>query len=325
MTELVETGIPGLDSLLRGGLPEGSCLLLIAPPKAETHLFCLEFLYRGTEMGEPALMVTMDSSPEMLKKKGGSYSFDLEAKEGEGLFKWVDGYSIHSNKDVESTENVERVGGPMALTDTSIALSRLQARLHGEHGYYRFIFDSISTLLIYNSPETVYRFLEVIVAKTRSSGGVGFFVLGEGMHDKKVEMVIRHMMDGTVHIKDNLEIEALSLPTPGELKKGELKLSEDGFSVEMEEEEVEKRSWKEEVEKMAMAKKEKTAEVGVWEDSKRGGVEDVLEKNAAPAIEAIGEKKFTEEELERMLKKEKKGKGRKTVVSAIESRLEEGK
>jgi len=128
----------------------------------------------------------MDNSPDTLKQKGRGYGFTLEESEVEGLLLWIDGYSINANKDVKDTPTIDSVGGPLALTDTSIALTQAQAKLHAKSERYRFVFDSLSTLLIYNSPETMYRFLEVMVAKIRSSGGVGFFVLGDGMHDSKV-------------------------------------------------------------------------------------------------------------------------------------------
>jgi len=234
MPEVVETAIKGLDVFLGGGLMEGSCILLMAPPNIEARLLCLEFIYRGIEKGQPGIIVTMDDSPESLKQKAVPYGWVLLKGEDEGTLKWVDGYSIHSDKEVQSTPVIKRVGGPMALTDTSIAISQLQAELHGRADNYRFVFDSLSTLLIYNSPETVHRFLEVIVSKIRNSKGVGIFTLGEGMHDQKVEMTMRHAVDGAIRLTDKMDLEVLSLPTPGARKKAKLELFRTGFEVRSE-------------------------------------------------------------------------------------------
>lgn len=296
MQNTAESGVRGLDDLI-GKLPQGSCILLIAPPKAETHLFCLEFVYRGLEKGVPGLILTMDNSPEMLKQKAAPYGFLLQKKEDEGLLKWIDGYSINANKDIIDTPTIDRVDGPLALTDTSIALTQAQAQIHSLKDNYRFVFDSLSTMLIYNSPDTMFRFLEVVIAKTRASGGTGIFVLGEGMHDKKIEMTIRHIMDGALKMDDSLNLEVLALPTPGKLKKGKLELTESGFLVSVEGEEApeaeielekspyqtqtkQKRDLRAELEKLR-SKRPKTPsiEIGVWSDSKRPVPENTAPKN----------------------------------------------
>ena len=98
----VPTNIEGLDEVLGGGLPSGSCILLLAPPVVETHLFCLEFVYRGLVNDEPGLIVTMNYSPEELKMKALKYGWVLVQGEQKGILRWVDGYSYNANKDDDS-------------------------------------------------------------------------------------------------------------------------------------------------------------------------------------------------------------------------------
>lgn len=232
MEKIITTNIKGLDEALGGGLPAGTCLLLKTSPMVETQLFCIQYIYEGIKKNEPGLMVSMDYSPEDLKLKGIPYGWILARGEEKGILKWVDGYSLNANKSVQSTENIKRIGGSIALSDLTIGMSKFQRDLHQISEYYRFIFDSLSTLFIYNEPNTIYRFLRVIVSKLRMSGGSGFFTIGEGMHSKDIEMTLRHMMDGTIELTSDLKLNILSLPTPCKRKAIQLKLSkENGFEV----------------------------------------------------------------------------------------------
>lgn len=228
---VVPTKIRGFDELLSGGLPKGSCILLIAPPIIETRLFCLEFIYRGIQEKQACLIVTMDTTPEDLKIKAIPYNWTLVLGEKNNLLRWVDGYSINARKNVKDTSAIKRIAGPVALSDISIAISQIQTEFHKTHDSYRFMFDSLSTLLMYNSPTAVYRFLQFIIPKLKVTGAIGFFTLSKGMHDQKIEMTLRHMMDGAIQIDDNLNMKILSLPIPTTKRDAKMVLDKKGFVV----------------------------------------------------------------------------------------------
>lgn len=232
MVDLVATGIRGFDNIIGGGFPPGTCILLITPPIVESRLFCLEYIHKGLLVNEPGMIITMDYSPESLKIRALQYGWVLARGEENKLLRWVDGYSLNAKKDVKSTDTIKRIGGSIALSDLTIGMSQIQREFHQINDYYRFAFDSLSTLFIYNDPNTIYRFLRVIISKLRMSGGIGFFTLGERMHDPQIEMTLRYMMDGTIQIEDSLKLNVLSLPTPSAAKSAQLILTKTGFSVE---------------------------------------------------------------------------------------------
>jgi len=233
MNELVPTGIQGFDKVLGGGLPPGACILLITPPLVESRLFCLEYIYRGLISKEPGMVVTMDYSPEALKLRAQEYGWDLDKGEKENLLKWVDGYSLNAKKDAVCTDSIKRIGGSIALSDLTIGMAKIQQDFAVLNGFYRFVFDSLSTLFIYNDSATIYRFLRVIISKLRASNGIGFLTLGEGMHDAQIEMTLRYMMDGTIQIDDGMHMNVLNLPMPASSKSSRLILTKTGFSVEV--------------------------------------------------------------------------------------------
>lgn len=229
----ISTGIAGMDSLFGGGLSKGTALLLIAPPIIEARLFTLEFLYRATANSEAAMCLTTDDSPENLKIKAVPYGWNFTKPEEKNSFKWIDTYSINANKDLKSTSAIKRVGGPVALSDMAIAISDFQISFYRQQfQHFKFIFDSLSTLLMYSNPDTVYYFLQSVVPKIKNSGGIGFFTLSSGMHDPRIEMTLRHLMDGTITIDEQLNLKILSFPVPIERKEAKLVFSKQGFSVQ---------------------------------------------------------------------------------------------
>lgn len=228
--DVIPLGIKGFDKFVEG-IPPGSCILLLSPPMIETRLFCLEFIHRGLEDNIPGLIIEMDDSPEKLKLKALRYKWPLVNGEKDNMLKWVDGYSSKSNKNISDTKSIKRVSGPLALSDISIALSGAQALFKKKSDTYKLVFDSVSTILLYNKPTTVYRFLQVITAKVKNSEGVGLFVLGHGMHDSKIEMTIRHMMDGTIELDEDMGFKIISFPISAKNKKGILSLESNGFEA----------------------------------------------------------------------------------------------
>ncbi|VVB76276.1 Circadian clock protein kinase KaiC [Candidatus Tiddalikarchaeum anstoanum] len=225
---LVPVGIAGFDDVIGGGVFPGSCILLITPPLIEARLFGLEFIYRGLEKNIPGLFIAMDESPETLKLKALRYGWVLTSGESKNLLKWVDGYSSKANIKVNDTNAIKRVSGPLALSDISIAISGAQALFGTKSSTYKLVFDSLSTLSFYSSPETIYRFLQVITAKVKTSNGVGLFVITEGMHSPDFIMTIRHMMDTIIQFDDNLNFNFQSELTR---QTGRLLLGRNGFEV----------------------------------------------------------------------------------------------
>jgi KaiC/GvpD/RAD55 family RecA-like ATPase len=228
--DVVPLGIKGFNKFVEG-IPPGSCILLLSPPMVEARLFTLEFVYSGLKEKIPALIIELDDSPEKLRLKALRYKWPLIKYESEDLLKWVDGYSTRSDKDIKDTRAVKRVSGPLALSDMSIALTGAQIIFKSKSDTYKMVFDSISTILLYNQPTTVYRFLQVITAKIKNSEGVGLFVLGQGMHDSKVEMTIRHLMDGAIQLNEDMSFKIISFPIRPLKKKGSLNLKSEGFEA----------------------------------------------------------------------------------------------
>ncbi|MBS3062184.1 MAG: AAA family ATPase [Candidatus Diapherotrites archaeon] len=73
-----QTGIPGLDDLLGGGIPEGNLVVVSGDPGAGKTSFCIEFLYNGVvKYGENGVYISLEESEPEIVKQAAYYGFDF--------------------------------------------------------------------------------------------------------------------------------------------------------------------------------------------------------------------------------------------------------
>ncbi|TXT57549.1 MAG: Circadian clock protein kinase KaiC [Candidatus Thorarchaeota archaeon] len=89
--ERVKTGIPGLDELIEGGFPLGDTILIAGKAGTGKSILANQFLYRGAiEYSEPGVLVTLEESPEKIKRNMMRFGMDFGKLEEEGMLAIVD-------------------------------------------------------------------------------------------------------------------------------------------------------------------------------------------------------------------------------------------
>jgi circadian clock protein KaiC len=79
-SNLIQMGISGLDTILRGGIPDGNVILLEGAAGTGKTLFGIEFIYRGAmDYDEPGIIVTFEVAPQRLIRDATNFGWDLEA------------------------------------------------------------------------------------------------------------------------------------------------------------------------------------------------------------------------------------------------------
>ena len=73
----ISTGVPGLDTMTRGGLPSGGSTLVLGPSGCGKTALALRFIVQGLENGERGLYVTFQENPKQLIHKAASFGWDL--------------------------------------------------------------------------------------------------------------------------------------------------------------------------------------------------------------------------------------------------------
>jgi len=141
MVRKVPTGIPGMDELLNGGIPERNVVLLSGGPGTGKTIFGQQFLYAGVaEYGEPGVLVALEEHPVQIRINMRQFGWDVTRYEEEGRFAIVDAYTagigaaarrekyvvpaptdIHSLVDVVK-EAIQDIGAKRAVVDSVTTL-----------------------------------------------------------------------------------------------------------------------------------------------------------------------------------------------------------
>lgn len=109
---------------------------------------------------------------------------------------FIDAITQTAGGNPERKEGVLFVASPQNLTDISIALSEALEAMKVPD---KFLFlDSLSTLLIYNNPETVTKFSHFLASKIRLGDLKGIFLSMEIEADERLIATLSQFVDKTI-------------------------------------------------------------------------------------------------------------------------------
>ncbi len=145
MIRKVKTGIPGMDEVLHGGIPERNVVLLSGGPGTGKSIFSQQFLWNGLQMGEPGIYVTLEEHPVQVRENMAQFGWDLRKYEDEGLFAMVDAFTSGIGKSKEYEKYIVH-----DLTDIREFVDVLRTAVK-DIGAKRVVVDSVTTLYI-NKP-----------------------------------------------------------------------------------------------------------------------------------------------------------------------------
>src|SRR3989344_5450428 len=87
--ELIKTGVPGLDKVLKGGLRKNSTVLITGAPGTGKTLLTLQFIYYGAkDYNENGIFISTEESLEVLGQSAKNLGMELNpmVKKGKILF-----------------------------------------------------------------------------------------------------------------------------------------------------------------------------------------------------------------------------------------------
>ncbi|MBI5253366.1 MAG: AAA family ATPase [Euryarchaeota archaeon] len=153
MTELIKTGIEGLDAMLNGGFPRGSTILLSGKIGTGKTVFGMQFLYCGaTKYNEPGVFVTVDERPEDLRREMLNFGWNVAELEKKGKLAIIDVSSLVA--ELPSKEKY-KVVGELSIDNVVSSIIDVVNSL----GAKRLVFDSIPALAIQTNIESLRKLL----------------------------------------------------------------------------------------------------------------------------------------------------------------------
>jgi circadian clock protein KaiC len=83
----LSTGIPELDTMLGGGVPEGDSILVAGPSGTGKSVIASQFIAAGTSAGDPGIIAVFEERPQAFTGRAASLGLDLDTPQSDGLLK----------------------------------------------------------------------------------------------------------------------------------------------------------------------------------------------------------------------------------------------
>ena len=148
--------------------------------------------YLTADQNTPGVYVTLNKPFETMKK--------LFTQQGvaNDLIIFIDAVTKTSGGQIERVDNCLFIGSPENLSDISLAMDQAVRAVPGKEKF--LFFDSLNTLLIYNKPATVAKFVHFLSGKMRVWGVKGIIVSLEKESDKELLEELGQFCDITLDL-----------------------------------------------------------------------------------------------------------------------------
>jgi KaiC/GvpD/RAD55 family RecA-like ATPase len=181
---LASTGLASLDNLLqKDGYPDRSTILIVGPPGIGKEALGYWFTYSGLIQNDFCLYNTRLSSKEVLQDVK-AFNVDFSQR----VPFW---FSSDGKQGLKFDIN-DLAGLSFNLKD----LLRQNATRR-----IRVVTDVLSSLLMLNPPDTIYKFLTQLFVDVKQYDSVFLATLEEGMHPPNVLAAMQQLFDGVVELR----------------------------------------------------------------------------------------------------------------------------
>ena len=187
----IPTGIPELDNVLLGGIPEGYAIVLTTPVSDERELILQRFLKVGAEKGETTLCVSTEprDSNFLTEKHRGNFH----------LFLCNPRADLHS-KQMSNIHNIRSIEN---LTEIDIALTKAFRCLNqSQIGARRACTEIVSDVLLHHHAIITRKWLSSFIPDLKTHGFTVLSVVNPEMHPTEEVQAILRLFDGEIKVME---------------------------------------------------------------------------------------------------------------------------
>jgi len=123
--------------------------------------------------------------------------------EEKGQVTFVDCYSKMLGIQCNDTPSIRRVSSLLDFTKLTVTIAELCSNFILKKRPAMMVMDSLSSLLIYSSLQTVMRFLHIFTGKLRKQNVLSFFLIEEGTHDEYTFNLLKTFSNGIIKMGSN--------------------------------------------------------------------------------------------------------------------------
>jgi circadian clock protein KaiC len=179
---VASTGLTSLDQLLgTDGYPDRSAILIVGPPGIGKEALGYWFSHSGLVQNDFTLYVTRLSSKEVLQDTK-AFGVDFSSK-----------VPFWYSSDGQVKFNVNDLA--------SLSYNIKDILRKNENRRIRITLDVLSSLLMLNPPDTIYKFLTQLFDEVKKYDTVLLATLEEGMHPPNVLAAMEQLFDGVVELR----------------------------------------------------------------------------------------------------------------------------
>lgn len=173
MRNKVTTGIPGLDDMLYGGIPDGNQVVIVGGPGAGKTLSCFEFIYKNALLGHNGVYISFEEKDNILTSN---------VKEAFSDFTDIDKLIAEKKITVVGEDINSYATGKAVSGEPMYAFSRVIAEivsLVSSTGAKRVVIDSLSVFRALIQEKLAYRSLSISLVSILRSMGVTSMLTSE--------------------------------------------------------------------------------------------------------------------------------------------------
>ena len=169
--------------------------MLLGPLGSGKTTYAEAFLAEGLALGFPAVFVTTDVSPRVIRNDMSRYGWNIEDYEKDGKFVFIDGYSERMG--APRTGNTRSLSKVDDVSELGIVLTEVLENLV----VARVVIDSLSTLILHSNPETMPRAIQRISGRIKQGSHSIMFILEDGVHEDKTYATFSYLADAVLRFK----------------------------------------------------------------------------------------------------------------------------
>jgi circadian clock protein KaiC len=191
MLERISTGVPGIDSLIEGGIPKGFTVMIAGKSGSGKTILCAQFLYYGlTNKNENGLYISFSESKAQFYANIKTLRMDFDKFERQGKFTFLDFASLTKDG---IRDTLEEILATIRTTNTK-----------------RLVLDSFSAIsLAFEHQSEARNAIHVLLGKIMRSEGITSLLVMEIPHGRENMGygIEESVVDGIIqldHTEDNV-------------------------------------------------------------------------------------------------------------------------
>lgn len=185
-------GFEELDDAI-GGVKGGTNMMLTGPPMCGKDSI-LNTIICSLTSGEAVICLSTKTPGENIIEESSSTN-------NNGSLGIINCISRSPGVNASDAMNVKRASGPVDLTGIVVRISQFLDGFRVHEGNARLCVNSLSTILMYSSLATVFRFMHVFSGRVTASKATGVYIVEDGMHDAQTIYTLKPLFNAVIEVK----------------------------------------------------------------------------------------------------------------------------